>query len=61
MPSKKLKEGEFKDVFHPINSEVRQLLQDEIIGFYNNYNENEALNSESDSSSNMDDYASEIG
>ena len=60
MPSKKLKEGEFKDVFHPINSEARQLLQDEIIGFYNNYNENKALNSEFHSSS-IEDFANEIG
>lgn len=34
MPSKKVKEGEFKDIFHPVNSEARQILQDEILEIY---------------------------
>ncbi|MCI0502270.1 MAG: SpoVG family protein [Fusobacteria bacterium] len=34
MPSKKLKEGEFKDIFHPINSEARQILQREILELF---------------------------
>lgn len=60
MPSKKLKEGEFKDVFHPINSEARQLLQDEIIGFYNNYSEDEDLDSEFHSGGSVEDFTNEI-
>ena len=72
MPSKKLKEGEFKDVFHPINSEARKLLQDEIISLYNNcsenkaseeVSENEALNGEfcSNSITDTEDLDNEIG
>lgn len=34
MPSKKLKEGDFKDVFHPINQEAREAFQSEVIEKY---------------------------
>ena len=34
MPSKKLKEGDFKDVFHPIHQEARERFQSEIIERY---------------------------
>lgn len=34
MPSKKLREGEYKDIFHPINSESRKVLQQEILDLF---------------------------
>ncbi len=34
MPSRKTKTGEYKDVAHPINSEFRGLLQDQILEQY---------------------------
>ncbi len=34
MPSKKLKEGDFKDIFHPISTESRQILQKEILELF---------------------------
>ncbi len=34
MPSKKLKEGDFKDIFHPISTESRQTLQKEILELF---------------------------
>ncbi|MFW5742020.1 MAG: septation regulator SpoVG [Spirochaetota bacterium] len=34
MPSRKTKNGEFKDVAHPITSEFRNVLQDRIVGAY---------------------------
>ncbi len=34
MPSRKTKTGEFKDVAHPINSEFRSILQEEILNAY---------------------------
>ena len=34
MPSKKLKEGEYKDIFHPISSEARRILQEEILELF---------------------------
>lgn len=34
MPSRKLGEGEFRDIAHPINAEMRQSLQDEILKAY---------------------------
>ena len=36
MPSRKTKEGEYKDIAHPINSETRQMLSDAILKAYNN-------------------------
>ena len=35
MPSKKIPNGEFKDIAHPINTETRGLIQDAIIAKYN--------------------------
>lgn len=40
MPSRKTPEGEYRDIAHPINAEMRQKLQSEIISKYE-----EALNS----------------
>ncbi len=34
MPSRKTKTGEFKDVAHPINSDFRAILQDQILEAY---------------------------
>jgi len=34
MPSKKLKEGDYKDIFHPISTESRQILQKEILELF---------------------------
>lgn len=35
MPSKKLPNGTFKDIAHPINAEIRKHIEDEIIKAYN--------------------------
>ncbi|MDD2371809.1 MAG: SpoVG family protein [Firmicutes bacterium] len=34
MPSKKLKEGDYKDIFHPISTESRQTLQKEVLELF---------------------------
>jgi stage V sporulation protein G len=34
MPSRKTKNGEYKDVAHPINTDFRNMLQDRIIESY---------------------------
>ncbi|OCS92215.1 septation regulator SpoVG [Caryophanon latum] len=34
MPSKRTKEGEFRDVAHPINMEMRAKIQDKILAAY---------------------------
>ncbi|OPJ55078.1 septation regulator SpoVG [Alkalithermobacter paradoxus] len=39
MPSRKVAEGEFRDIAHPINSQMRELLEKEVISAYE-----EALN-----------------
>jgi len=36
MPSRKTKNGVYKDVAHPINTEFRTILQDRILDEYNN-------------------------
>lgn len=41
MPSRKTPDGEYKDIAHPINSDMRNLLQKEIIGKYNVYIDNQ--------------------
>lgn len=35
MPSKKLPNGEYKDIAHPINTETREMLQKAILEKYN--------------------------
>ena len=37
MPSRRTPEGEFKDIAHPINAEMREILQKSIIEKYNKY------------------------
>jgi stage V sporulation protein G len=34
MPSRKIGEGNFRDIAHPINAEMRQLLEDEVLKAY---------------------------
>lgn len=34
MPSRKTADGEYRDIAHPINSETRRILQDEILEAY---------------------------
>jgi len=34
MPSRKMPDGQFKDVAHPITSEFRKVLEDKIMGAY---------------------------
>ncbi len=41
MPSRKTNEGEFKDIVHPIKTEVREMLKEKILAAYE-----EALKSE---------------
>ena len=36
MPNKRLKDGTFKDVAHPINFEFRQYIEGKVIEAYNN-------------------------
>ncbi|HHV71370.1 MAG TPA: septation regulator SpoVG [Clostridia bacterium] len=35
MPSRKMPNGEFRDIAHPITTEVRQQIQDRILAAYN--------------------------
>lgn len=35
-PSRKMANGEYKDIAHPINSETREKIQDAILEAYNN-------------------------
>lgn len=35
MPSRKLSDGEFRDIAHPINTETREMLQEMILNKYN--------------------------
>lgn len=34
MPSKKLKDGSYKDIAHPINNETRRMLEEKIVAEY---------------------------
>ncbi|MDA3852143.1 MAG: septation regulator SpoVG [Spirochaetaceae bacterium] len=46
MPSRKTKNGEYKDVAHPINTGFRTLLQDRILEEYNGMAPGEMTNTE---------------
>ncbi len=39
MPSRKMPNGEFKDVAHPINQETRRMIEEAVIEAYNNAEE----------------------
>ncbi len=41
MPSRKLPNGEFRDIAHPINSETRKLVEDAVFEKYNEILEEE--------------------
>jgi stage V sporulation protein G len=46
MPSRRTKNGEYKDVAHPINTGFRTLLQDRILEEYNGMAPGEMTNTE---------------
>ncbi len=46
MPSKKMPNGSYRDIAHPINSETRKLLEDAIIAEYENVLANPEANVE---------------
>ncbi|HPX71521.1 MAG TPA: septation regulator SpoVG [Acholeplasmataceae bacterium] len=48
MPSKKMPNGSYRDIAHPINSETRKLLEDAIIAEYENVLANPEANVEDD-------------
>ena len=37
MPSKKMGEGDFRDIAHPLSQEVRNQLKDAVLGAYDTY------------------------
>lgn len=47
MPSRRRKDGQFRDIVHPLNSEIRKQIEDTVIAEYNN-TENHILVSEPD-------------
>ena len=51
MPSRKNSAGEFKDIVHPINSEFRKKLENELIEFYRSEEENRTENTSHESTS----------
>jgi stage V sporulation protein G len=46
MPSRRTKNGEYKDVAHPINTEFRAVLQDRILDEYNKIDDSEDVPAE---------------
>jgi stage V sporulation protein G len=34
MPSRKMKDGSFKDIAHPLNSETRQMIEKKVLAEY---------------------------
>ena len=43
MPSRRRKDGTFRDIVHPLDSETRQMVEDEIIKEYHKLVETEAV------------------
>lgn len=43
MPSRKTPEGEYKDIAHPINSDMRTKLEEEILAKYNEELKNDVI------------------
>ena len=37
MPSKKRKDGSFKDIAHPLNNQMRQYLEEKVLSVYRQY------------------------
>lgn len=48
MPSRKTPENGFKDIAHPINSQMRELLETEILKEYDNFLNSEAVADDAD-------------
>ncbi|MDR1893364.1 MAG: septation regulator SpoVG [Spirochaetales bacterium] len=48
MPSRKTKTGEYKDIVHPINSEFRTKLQEQILEAYENCPEDQVGDEDAD-------------
>jgi stage V sporulation protein G len=46
MPSRKRKDGSFRDIVHPLNSETRRMIEDEIVKEYKKILELEANSQE---------------
>jgi len=46
MPSRRTKNGEYKDVAHPINTEFRGILQDRILDEYNKIDDNDEVSAD---------------
>jgi len=46
MPSRRTKNGEYKDVAHPINTDFRSVLQSRILSAYENAGEEDSMDQE---------------
>lgn len=46
MPSRRTKNGEYKDVAHPINTEFRGILQDRILDEYNKIDDKDEVSAD---------------
>ncbi|MBI9097755.1 MAG: septation regulator SpoVG [Spirochaetaceae bacterium] len=46
MPSRRTKNGEYKDVAHPINTEFRGILQDRILDEYNKIDDTDEVSAD---------------
>ncbi|MBN1515390.1 septation regulator SpoVG [Candidatus Sumerlaeota bacterium] len=57
MPSRKRKDGKFRDVAHPLNSETRQMIEDEVLALYRQ--EIERMEKEGLTPSSADDFDDE--
>ncbi len=45
MPSRRTPDGEYRDIAHPINSEMRNILENKILAAYNAIEDDEAVTS----------------
>lgn len=48
MPSRKMNEGDFRDIAHPINSETRNKIQDAIFSEYHKMNQDVIVKTETE-------------
>jgi stage V sporulation protein G len=42
MPSRKMKDGSFKDMAHPLNNETRKMIEDKVLDEYYRFMQGEA-------------------
>lgn len=49
MPSRKRKDGTFRDIVHPLNAETRQMIEDAVIAEYNKIAESDGHSVDYDS------------